>query len=74
MLTRTFDLGSMHAIVLKDLNLYLEAARAVDAPLMLGPAVVDMWEKSMAANGERSDNSTIVKFVESRGGVVVGPE
>ena len=73
-LTRTFDLGSMHAIVLKDLNLYLEAAAAVGAPLILGPAVVDMWEKSMAANGERSDNSTIVKFVESRGGVVVGLE
>ena len=73
-LTRTFDLGSMHAIVLKDLKLYLEAAKDVDAPLMLGPAVVDMWEKSMAANGERSDNSTIVKFIESQGGVIVGSE
>ncbi len=73
-LTRTFDLGSMHAIVLKDLDLYLEAAEAVGAPLMLGPAVAGMWRESMAANGERSDNSTIVKFVESRAGVVVGPE
>ena len=49
-------------------------AAAVDAPLMLGPAVVDMWEKSMVANGERSDNSTIVKFIESQGGVIVGSE
>tara|TARA_A100001037_G_scaffold59515_2_gene51737 strand:- start:4973 stop:5869 length:897 start_codon:yes stop_codon:yes gene_type:complete len=73
-LPRTFNLGSMHAIVLKDLNLYLEAARTVDAPTILGPAVVDMWEESMAANGKTADNSTIVKFLESKAGVIVGSE
>ena len=73
-LPRTFNLGSMHAIVLKDLNLYLEAAKAVDAPMILGPAVVDMWEQSMTANGKTADNSTIVKFMESKAGVIVGSE
>tara|TARA_Y100001934_G_scaffold283706_1_gene405790 strand:+ start:3020 stop:3880 length:861 start_codon:yes stop_codon:yes gene_type:complete len=73
-LPRTFNLGSMHAIVLKDLNLYLEAARAVDAPTILGPAVVDMWEESMAVNGKTADNSAIVKFLESKAGVIVGSE
>lgn len=73
-LPRTFNLGSMHAIVLKDLNLYLEAAKAVDAPMILGPAVVNMWRDSMAANGETADNSTIVKFVESKAGIIVGSE
>jgi 3-hydroxyisobutyrate dehydrogenase-like beta-hydroxyacid dehydrogenase len=70
-LPRTFDLGSMHAIVLKDLNLYLEAAQTVDAPMILGPAVVQMWQESMAANGETADNSTIVKFLESKAGIIV---
>ena len=73
-LTRTFDLGSATRIVLKDLRLYLEAADAINAPLWVGPAVVDMWEKSMAANGEESDNSTIVKYAENEGGVTVGSE
>ena len=73
-LPRTFNLGSMHAIVLKDLNLYLDAAKAVGAPLMLGTAVVDLWEQSMAANGATADNSTIVKFLESKAGVIVGKE
>lgn len=73
-LTRTFNLGSATRIVLKDLNLYLEAAKAFDAPLWIGPSVVDMWEKSMAANGEEADNSTIVKYAESEAGVIVGSE
>lgn len=73
-LPRTFNLGSMHAIVLKDLNLYLDAAQAVDAPMILGPAVVEMWQESMAANGETADNSTIVKFLESKAGIIVGEE
>jgi len=64
----------MHAIVLKDLNLYLDAAQAVDAPMILGPAVVEMWQESMAANGETADNSTIVKFLESKAGIIVGEE
>ncbi len=73
-LPRTFNLGSMHAIVLKDLKLYLDAAHAVDAPMILGPAVVEMWQESMAANGETADNSTIVKFLESKAGIIVGTE
>jgi 3-hydroxyisobutyrate dehydrogenase-like beta-hydroxyacid dehydrogenase len=69
---RKFDLGFATALMLKDVRLCLEEAKALDVPSEVMSAVLGRWELTSTENGGDSDFTTIVQTVERRGGVTVG--
>jgi len=73
-LPRTFDYGFATALMLKDVRLCFDEAKALNAPNAVMGAVLDQWETTNAEYGGDSDFTAIVKMIEKRAGVVVGTE
>jgi len=73
-LPRTFDLGFATALMLKDVRLCLEEAKALGVPNDVMSAVARLWELTAAEIGADKDFTTIVQPVERRAGVTVGAE
>jgi 3-hydroxyisobutyrate dehydrogenase-like beta-hydroxyacid dehydrogenase len=73
-LPRTFDYGFGTALMLKDVRLCFEEAKALDAPRSVMSAVLDQWEATNSEFGGGSDFTVIVKMIERRAGVVIGKE
>ena len=73
-LPRTFDAGFATALMLKDVRLCLEEARALGVPDGVMSAVAQLWETANSEIGGDKDFTTIVQPVERRAGVVVGGE
>lgn len=71
-LTRTFDYGFTTALMLKDVRLCVEEAKALDAPNEVMSAVLDLWEATNSELGGDKDFTTIVQQVERRAGVTIG--
>ena len=71
-LTRTFDYGFATALMLKDVRLCNEEAKALDAPHEVMGAVLAQWEATNTEYGGDSDFTAIVKMIEKRAGVTVG--
>ncbi len=71
-LPRTFNYGFTTALMLKDVRLCTEEARALDAPNHVMSAVLDQWELTNTEFGGDTDFTAIVKMIERRAGVVVG--
>ena len=71
-LPRTFDYGFATALMLKDVRLCVEEARALGVPDEVMSAVLDQWELTNSEFGGDSDFTAIVKMVEKRAGVTVG--
>jgi 3-hydroxyisobutyrate dehydrogenase-like beta-hydroxyacid dehydrogenase len=73
-LPRTFNYGFATALMLKDVRLCTEEAKALGTPHGVMSAVLDQWETTNSEYGGDSDFTVIAKMVEKRAGVVVGKE
>ena len=73
-LPRTFDAGFATALMLKDVRLCLEEAKALGVPNDVMSAVARLWELTAREIGADKDFTTIVQPVERRAGVIVGAE
>jgi 3-hydroxyisobutyrate dehydrogenase-like beta-hydroxyacid dehydrogenase len=73
-LPRTFNYGFATALMLKDVRLCFDEAKALNVPSVVMNAVLDQWETTNDEYGGDSDFTAIVKMIEKRAGVIVGTE
>ncbi|MCF8475835.1 MAG: NAD(P)-dependent oxidoreductase [Pseudolabrys sp.] len=71
-LPRTFNYGFGTALMLKDVRLCVDEAKALDCPNHVMSAVLDQWEATNSEFGGESDFTVIVQMIERRAGVIVG--
>jgi 3-hydroxyisobutyrate dehydrogenase-like beta-hydroxyacid dehydrogenase len=71
-LPRSFNYGFTTGLMLKDVRLCAEEARALDVPDAVMSAVLDQWELTNSEFGADSDFTNIVRMIEGRAGVTVG--
>jgi 3-hydroxyisobutyrate dehydrogenase-like beta-hydroxyacid dehydrogenase len=71
-LPRSFDAGFATALMLKDVRLALEEAKALGVPRDVMSVVAEAWETANREIGGEADFTTIVQPLERRAGVVVG--
>jgi 3-hydroxyisobutyrate dehydrogenase-like beta-hydroxyacid dehydrogenase len=72
-LPRTFDYGFATGLMVKDVRLYLDEAKALGVPVEVAEAVGRIWETAMYDEGADSDFTSAIKPIERAAGVVVGP-
>ena len=73
-LRRTFDFGFATGLMVKDVRLYLDEARALGVSTEVADAVGRLWEVVMTELGPDSDFTSAIKPIERAAGVVVGGE
>lgn len=71
-LPRTFDYGFATGLMLKDVRLYLDEARALGVPAEVAQTVGRLWEALARTDGPDSDFTTVIKPFERAAGVTVG--
>ncbi len=69
---RDYQPGFTAALMLKDLRLAMEAAGSSGAPVPLGSAAEDLFERFAAAGGAGRDFSGIVEFLRAEAGTKAG--
>jgi len=69
--TRRFESGFRLELMLKDVRLALDEARALGVAMPLGGAVEQLWLQAGAAAEEGADHTEIVRLCEERAGVTV---
>ncbi|OBK19850.1 NAD(P)-dependent oxidoreductase [Mycobacterium asiaticum] len=72
-LPRTFDYGFATGLMVKDVRLYLEQARALGVPVEIADTVGRIWEAAAQEQGPDADFTTVIKPFEKAAGVVVRP-
>ncbi len=70
-LTRTFDYGFATGLMAKDVGLYLDEARSLQAPSDIAAAIGRCWSDTVAAEGPDSDFTAVIKPMEAAAGVLV---
>lgn len=71
-LPRKFDYGFATGLMLKDVRLFLDEARALGLPTEVADAVARIWEHTAAQMGPESDFTSVIEPIERAAGVVVG--
>jgi 3-hydroxyisobutyrate dehydrogenase-like beta-hydroxyacid dehydrogenase len=71
-LPRTFDYGFATGLMVKDVRLYLDEAKALDVSMEVAEAVARLWEVVIDELGPESDFTVAIKPIEQAAGVVVG--
>lgn len=71
-LPRTFDYGFATGLMLKDVRLYLDEARALGVPAEVAETVGRVWEALARDEGPDSDFTAVIKPFERAAGVTVG--
>jgi hypothetical protein len=71
-LPRTFDYGFATGLMIKDVRLYLDEARALGVPVGVAEAIGQLWEAAMRDQGPDSDFTAVIKPLEKAAGVRVG--
>lgn len=71
---RQFNLGFATALMLKDVRLCLEEAKALGVPNEVMGAVLSTWETANSEIGGDKDFTTVIQPIEKRAGVTVGAE
>jgi 3-hydroxyisobutyrate dehydrogenase-like beta-hydroxyacid dehydrogenase len=71
-LPRTFDYGFATGLMVKDLRLYLDEAKALGVPVEVAEAIGRLWEAAARDQGPDSDFTTVIKPFENAAGVTVG--
>jgi 3-hydroxyisobutyrate dehydrogenase-like beta-hydroxyacid dehydrogenase len=71
-LPRTFDYGFATGLMIKDVRLYLDEAKALGVPVDVAEAIGRVWEAGMRDQGPDSDFTTVIKPLEKAAGVTVG--
>jgi 3-hydroxyisobutyrate dehydrogenase-like beta-hydroxyacid dehydrogenase len=72
-LPRTFDYGFATGLMVKDVRLYLDEAKALGVPVDVAEAIGRLWEAAARDQGPDSDFTTVIKPLEKAAGVLVGP-
>jgi 3-hydroxyisobutyrate dehydrogenase-like beta-hydroxyacid dehydrogenase len=72
-LPRTFDYGFATGLMVKDVRLYLDEAKALGVPIDVAEAIGRLWEAAARDQGPDSDFTTVIKPLEKAAGVLVGP-
>jgi 3-hydroxyisobutyrate dehydrogenase-like beta-hydroxyacid dehydrogenase len=72
-LPRTFAYGFATGLMEKDVSLCLAEAEGLNAPMFIGPAVKAIWQLAKNELGPDSDYTEIIRCLEQRAGVEVGP-
>ncbi len=71
-LPRKFKANGSMAIGLKDAELFLEEAKALNVPTWIGPRVLEMYQEAAAAGYKNLESMRMIEYVEKlAGGVVV---
>ena len=70
-LPRTFDYGFATGLMVKDLRLYLDEAKALGVPVEVAEAIGRLWEAAARDQGPDSDFTTVIKPFENAAGVTV---
>jgi 3-hydroxyisobutyrate dehydrogenase-like beta-hydroxyacid dehydrogenase len=71
-LPRTFDYGFATGLMVKDVRLYLDEAKALGVPVEIAEAVMRLWETTLHDEGADSDFTSAIKPIERAAGVIVG--
>jgi len=71
-LPRTFDYGFATGLMVKDVGLYLDEAKALGVSVEVAEAVGRLWDLAMRDQGPESDFTASIKPIEQVAGVVVG--
>ena len=71
-LPRTFDFGFATGLMVKDVRLCLEEAKALGMSMEVAGAVGRLWEVVIREMGPESDFTSAIKPIEQAAGVVVG--
>ena len=71
-LPRTFDFGFATGLMVKDVRLCLEEAKALGLSMEIAEAVGRLWEVVIREMGPESDFTSAIKPIEKTAGVVVG--
>lgn len=72
-LPRTFDYGFTTGLMVKDVRLYLDEAKALGVPVEVAEAVERLWETALHDEGPDSDFTSAIKPIERAAGVTVHP-
>ncbi|MCV7091406.1 NAD(P)-dependent oxidoreductase [Mycobacterium interjectum] len=70
-LPRTFDYGFATGLMVKDVRLYLDEARALGVPAQIAATIGRLWEAAARDEGPDSDFTTVIKPLERAAGVTV---
>ena len=71
-LPRTFDYGFATGLMVKDVGLYLDEAKALGVSVEVAEAVARLWEVATRDQGPDSDFTSVIKPIEESAGVIVG--
>lgn len=71
-LPRTFDYGFATGLMVKDVGLYLDEAKALGVSVDVAEAVGQLWDVAMRDEGPNSDFTAVIKPIEQAAGVIVG--
>jgi 3-hydroxyisobutyrate dehydrogenase-like beta-hydroxyacid dehydrogenase len=71
-LPRTFDYGFATGLMVKDVRLYLDEAKALGVPVEIAEAVARRWETTLNDEGADSDFTSAIKPIERAAGITVG--
>jgi 3-hydroxyisobutyrate dehydrogenase-like beta-hydroxyacid dehydrogenase len=71
-LPRTFDYGFATGLMVKDVRLYLDEAKALGVPVDIAEAVARRWETTLTDEGPDSDFTSAIKPIERAAGITVG--
>jgi 3-hydroxyisobutyrate dehydrogenase-like beta-hydroxyacid dehydrogenase len=71
-LPRTFDYGFATGLMVKDVRLYLDEAKALGVSMEVAEAVARLWEVVIDELGPESDFTAAIKPIEQAAGVIVG--
>ena len=66
-------LNAGSGLMVKDVRLYLDEAKALGVPVEVAEAVGRLWETAMRDEGADSDFTSAIKPIERAAGVIVGP-
>lgn len=71
-LPRTFDYGFATGLMLKDVRLYLDEAKALGVPVDVAQTIGRLWEAAAREEGTDSDFTAVIKPFERAADVTVG--
>ncbi|CQD20724.1 3-hydroxyisobutyrate dehydrogenase [Mycobacterium lentiflavum] len=71
-LPRTFDYGFATGLMVKDVRLYLDEAKALGVPVDVAETIGRLWEAAALDQGADSDFTAVIKGFEKAAGVTVG--
>ena len=71
-LPRTFDYGFATGLMVKDLRLYIDEAKALGVPVDVAETIGRLWEIAARDEGPDSDFTTVIKPFEKAADVIVG--